>query len=146
MLHWNLTKIDSWKDVCEGHDGQMHAITNGLIMLTMCIDMGEITEKNYLEFFTRIDILQKLRGCLFTTNVYGGTNYGAPPIPMLSSKFDDPTGYVVTVEDIKAHIGLTTNVSTKRRTSFLSRMFRHMLDDAKELEKSKLKKETVPVE
>jgi hypothetical protein len=81
-LHWNLSKIADYEKVCLNADGSVSAKTETIIWATMTVQLGKITESNYQEFFVRLDFGNRLRSW----------------------------GYDLTEEDIKAHIGLTTNV------------------------------------
>lgn len=81
-LNWNLGKIKDWEKVCLNADGSVSARTETIIWATMTVQLGQITEKNWQEFFVRLDFGNRLRSW----------------------------GYTLTEEDIKDHIGLTTNV------------------------------------
>jgi hypothetical protein len=114
-LDWSLKGIKDYKNVCyedvvvppsQGGDGkrtegQMKAVTNAIIWMTMPVGVGTIKEANYREFAYRLEMIQKLRGAL----VVG------------------PEGDVrITPMDVHRHIGLSTNASTKSRSKFLADM------------------------
>jgi hypothetical protein len=119
-LNWNLSKIVDhdtlcWLPAAEGQkdeDRNMSPITNAIIWACMGNDIGTITEANYLEFYARCMMMSKL--------------FGTP-----LCKFEDGKriGIDITVEDVKAHIGLSTNVSTKSRAAFIKRHVEHFLSD-----------------
>ena len=107
-LDYELGQIANYKEVCyTGEPGQrkMSAVTHALIFVTMSVDIGHITEKNYLEFYTRTK---------FVFRLFGSTLYEA----------DEHGGYKerdFTLEEIRAHIGLGTNVHEKSRAHFVKR-------------------------
>ena len=94
-LDYELGNIANYKEVCyTGEPGQrkMSPVTHALIFITMSVDIGRITEKNYLEFYTRAKFVGALHGQSYFT-----------------------------VEEIRAHIGLHTNVADKTRAYFVKR-------------------------
>ena len=102
-LDYELGQIANYKEVCyTGEPGQrkMSPVTHALIFITMSVDIGRITEKNYLEFYSRAKVVAAL---------FGRTLYR------------DRTESDFTVEEIRAHIGLHTNVADKTRSYFVKR-------------------------
>jgi hypothetical protein len=70
-------------------EGKWHPVTDALIWMTMAVGMGEITEKNADKFADRLLAYQALNGACLR----------------------GPDGEVyITSEDVKNHIGLSTNV------------------------------------
>jgi len=96
-LNWALTKVKDKDWVCF-NDGEMKPKTETLIFITMTVGMGNITEKNYKEFYLRLYMYEKLFGTFYTTTL-------------------GPNPY--TEEDIKAHIGLSTNANKMTRQQFV---------------------------
>ena len=103
-LHWNLSGIKDSKDMCwvQDEDGNkddknyyLHPVTNSLIWATLIIGMGSITEKNHKEFHLRCLDLQKADGYQPLTEISDG----------------DGELRTFTYEEVKAHIGLKTNVT-----------------------------------
>ena len=98
-LHWNLKNIKNHEDVCFYTDDSglknMEPLTNQFIWLTMIVDIGEITEENATQFYARVSLLEKLNGAFMWE--------------------EDNTPYFVTYEDVKKHIGLSTNVYGHRK-------------------------------
>lgn len=101
-LNWNGTKVQGWKEI---PDPERDAI----IWLTMAVDIGNITEKNWREFAYRLRIYQELFGAYWTVG-------GKPEF--------------VTDAHVKRMVGLTTNVSDKTRTQWSKRMMEHAFRDA----------------
>ena len=109
-LDFNLTKIKNHKKVCYRPAGsgkhEMEPLTQSIILATMAIGMGEITEKNHEKFHDRIRKFEKVAGCFM--------------------QYRDGTPRQIHYEDIVRHIGLTTNVfpmeSEKRFMSKLGKI------------------------
>lgn len=133
-LDYNLTKIANRKTVCftgGGDNIEMRPVTEAMIFRTMSLDMGEITEKNWKEFMFRSRLYTKVFSAPMTRHDRDGS----------------PEGLDFSPEDIKSHIGLTTNVSTKSRAGFLKRVIRVLEREAErsiawELEKAEIREGT----
>ncbi len=103
-LDWSLTKIENWQKLCwlpdpeNAEETRLNPVTHTLIFRAMTVGMGQITEKNYVEFYLR---------CKLASECFG------QPLQKNGDTFD------VTLEDVKAHIGLSTNVSNTTITSFM---------------------------
>ena len=112
-LNWNVSNIADSEAVCFHHyteDGnparRLSQSTELLIFTTMVVGFGRITENNYQEFYKRVALFERLRGAV---RVKKGD----------SGKFvDDP----YTLEDIRQHIGLTTNVSEEKPAAWRKRI------------------------
>ena len=135
-LHWDLTKVKDThllhnvaaekggeppfpKGSPEDKAGDYQwAITDGLIWMTMGVDMGRITEDNWLEFLTRVRLLEKLQGAFM-------------------HKGDEP--YYFTATDIRRRIGLSTNVATKTLAVWRNRVVKQWTEDKLRALKSDLK-------
>lgn len=117
-LNWSLHNIKNLDEVCyieakedspmEGitkGDTLVSPVTNALIWATMAIDLGRITEKNVMEFWGRLSIFQSWH-------------------PFLNQHMENESGWgprLITLEEVKAHIGLSTNVSDKTRLQWNKR-------------------------
>lgn len=120
-LNWSLTKIKDHKTVCYEYREKsaeygifesgdcMKALTDALIWATMAVDIGEITEKNAEEFHWRVKELEE--------------TYNQPFLRYL-----DDNGEVqkrpITLEEVRAHIGLSTNVMTISRKQWIAKMLK----------------------
>ena len=92
-LSWELTQIEDYESKCwtETEDGKaLNPVTSALIWACVSVDMKEITSNNAEEFYTRYVMLSKARG-----------ERGR-----------------LTMEDVKAHVGLWTNVNTRTQAQF----------------------------
>jgi hypothetical protein len=112
-LNFSYGKVKNYKEVCfeAGEDGKMKGSTNVLIWATMSIGMSSITEKNYVEFWVRFSSAHAV------FNLYHGK--------------------AITLDDIKAHIGLTTNANTYTSTAFMKNMVKNIEREEKRRERDK---------
>lgn len=78
---------------------EMSMITWNL-QFSMCLSLGigEITQKNYEQVFSRITFQEQLNGCVLKV---------------------DGKDYLTTIEDVKNHIGLKVNASLKTPAQFV---------------------------
>jgi len=98
-LHWNIENCSDFAGITA--EGKEWGITNSLIWATMSVDMGEITETNYVEFYARLKAVEATFGAIANS----------------------PDGdYFFTLEDVKKRIGLTTNVSNKTISQFFKKL------------------------
>lgn len=100
-LSFELSNINDYETVCfeETPGGRRKKpVTEALIFHTMGAGIGEITEATLDEFFARVNAREKLHGPMVT-------------MPMVRpGDKTDWVPYFITKEDVKAHIGLATNV------------------------------------
>ena len=121
-LNFNFEEIKNYKELCWVESGETNdageqlmkvaGVTDAIVWATIAIGMGSITEKNYVEFATRMVMWQGVVGTLLycaEADDEGNT--------FLSPK-------TVELEDVVAHIGLKTNASKKTRTQFMKDMER----------------------
>ncbi|USN16714.1 hypothetical protein FANBOY_01070 [Brevundimonas phage vB_BgoS-Fanboy] len=115
-LDWNVAKVANNETVCfriadaddagrgiSKGDKLLQVATEGLIFATMAVGLGRITEANHREFFARLNLHEKLNG---------GMRYGPAP---------DHARILYTLADVRAHIGLTTNVSDETAAKWRAR-------------------------
>ncbi len=130
-LHWDISKIENYKEVCrlppeKGEEvGDLTPVTESLIWATMEIEMGQITEANYVEFWMRLSALDALCegevGRIYDPEKSrGGKKFRMRPI---------------TLEEVRNHIGLGTNVSTKKSSA---EFYKKMLKKAQRVERDRL--------
>lgn len=111
-----LAKADDPTQGIKKGDELMHPVTNALIWGCMGIGIGKITAENYEEWYGRFELQERL----FSRS-------------LLKS---DGTHYVITLADVKAHIGLTTNVFPKRSDAeFLKQLRSTVVEEAVRKEK-----------
>lgn len=113
-LHWNLEGIADYRETCLAvapEDRPMDGITKGdlvitprthaMIFMTMAVGMGSITAKNWRRFYARARIIERLDGAYYRQ---GGEDMHLTPA------------------DVKAYIGLSTNVSTETDAQWFRRV------------------------
>lgn len=115
-LNYDLTKIKDFKAlyICEENEQeecQLNPTTERLIFLSMEVDLGEISEKNVDEWLVRLEMMRMVGW--------------APRTP-------------ITRADIERHIGLRTNVASKTRAGYKTKLAKHIEREAVEkVEKAK---------
>lgn len=100
-LTYDLGSIANYREVCFNPDGSLSAVTQALIFSTIGADIGTVTEQNAAEFFGRLTVLEKIYG---PPLVFPGGERGFSP------------------REVRAHIGLRTNVANKTRGQWQSRV------------------------
>ena len=93
----------------------MASATHALIFLTMSVGMGAITEKNWTEFYARVRAEEKLHGARRTQKLVDGKWVDCP----------------ITAQDVKDHIGLSTNVSRMTEAQWRKSLLERFVRDAK---------------
>ena len=111
-LSYNLMKIKNYEAVCYGADGAVTEITSTLVWLMAVIGMPGITKATAKPVYRRIAMYESLFGSF------------------------RPLGHI-TMEQVLAHVGLTTNVAfetdakwERRITKSFSRVADHSWDVA----------------
>ena len=99
-LNYYYSDVANANKVMFDENDMMYPDTQSIIFTTMAIGLGEITEKNWLEFYARMNILERLHG------------YTSIPL-----------------ERVKEHIGLSTNVNNETRSQWIKRYFTYELND-----------------
>lgn len=99
-LNWHIGNIKDFEKVCLTPEGKVSGKTEYLILATMTVQLGGITEKNWQEFYCRLDFCKRLLG--FLRNI--------------------------TEEDVKSHIGLHTNVSDSSWPKFQKSIVKAWMD------------------
>ncbi len=105
-LNFDLRKCENWEELWmpnpEFPDSDAKVLVpfaNQIILYTMVIDMGSITEENWKQFYQRVYVWQRTCG--------NGAEDG--------SYFPN---YLITMEQVRRMIGLSTNVITKSATAW----------------------------
>lgn len=116
-LNFDLSAVktrlgDRWDEVTTSPDTRhlpegeqkWHPVTDTLIWMTMAIDLGKITEENVDEWCFRVGLINRIAGR-----------------PNLRGSLGD---YTLTRKDIENHIGMHTNVTSSKRSTWLARIFK----------------------
>lgn len=111
-LRWEFTHgvpRDAYppRQVDDAGTQEMNAITYALIIATMAVGLPGITRNNHQEFYARLAVVERV-GSPF---VYGP---------------DGPR--TLTLTDVKAHIGLVTNVPARTRGQWLTGWVSNAMD------------------
>ena len=89
--HYNPDKTES----------DLNVVAKSLVFISMFVGINKITEDNYLEFWRRVDVYQKVYGTMFQISDGDGWN-----------------PYFLTEDDVKNHIGMSTNASPITKQKF----------------------------
>lgn len=120
-LDWNLAEIADADTVCwttasNPYTGKpevvLHPRTETIIWACMSIGLGRITTENALDFYARVSLFERLFGVSRRVFV-DGKHIVAP----------------ITLDDIRAHIGLRTNVSNETHAKWSKRIVALYIDD-----------------
>lgn len=110
-LDWSITDVKNWESISMKEENGIEATkTHALVWATLSVDLPGITAKNAEEFFWRIKVLEQKQGPFIWR--YKGEGEAAT----------EREAYEFTREDIERRVGLSTNVSTKPRTAWVSRI------------------------
>lgn len=114
-LNFDLTKINNGGTVCYEDDGEGNRVhttrTQAMIWMCLHIGIGEITEKNYREYWTRVYAWESALGA----SIRDGQGN---PVPL-------------SLSDVHDYIGLTTNVFPKEsEAKFAAKLWRILKGDA----------------
>ena len=82
----------------------LNPMTSGLVWSMMSVGLGVISEKNVGEFIFRLRLTDKLFGTMLSND--------KGPMP-------------ISDDEVRAHIGLSTNVSDESRTTWVKRTLKH---------------------
>lgn len=96
-LDWYFGKIKNFKQICF-QNKKMNPISHSLIFATMVIGINEITKKNWAKFYARLNFWERVNG------------------PYLLKKGKP---FLISAEEVKRHIGLSTNASVFSDARFL---------------------------
>jgi hypothetical protein len=98
-LNWNIEKCANWKKL---GTKQNWPVTNALIWATMAVQMGEITQRNFEEFYRRLNIIESKNGTFLNR-------------PGADGEYEP---YFITKADVVKRIGLRTNVGITSKSHF----------------------------
>lgn len=114
-LNWNVENVKGYKELCwvsapadaphgEYKKGEdiLNPVTHALIFHTIAIGIGEITEENAREFYVRVHCWEAMKGASLQHR------------EKIDGKDTILQDYI-TEEQVREHIGLTTNVFPKEK-------------------------------
>lgn len=122
-LCWDIRKIKQQDSVCwqpadEDGEQRMTARCEILIWATMALDLGSLTAKNVDEWLVRFRMYEQAFGPL-----------GKITEPDAEGKLAT-TPWRPTRQELERFVGLSTNVATKSRAAFRTRMAKNIETDA----------------
>lgn len=100
-LNWQFTDKERFKGI------KGDPMNDLFIWGCMMVDLGQITEKNAVEWQKRYALYDRLYG------------------PFYYADKERTTSLVPTLEQVKARIGLTTNVTNRTTAQFMSKVWKH---------------------
>lgn len=112
-LNYDLREIKQYKrlfEKTENGNSKMKAVPQTIILSTMSVGMGKITEKNYEKFYNRLHLLETVHGTFFWERKRGRA------IPKY-----------ITKDEVKRMIGLKVNVMDLTPGQFLKRFDKNLL-------------------
>jgi len=109
-----------WWDKEEGCYVRNNHVTDKLVWGSMMIDIGKITEENVWEVYRRYQVWNRLGRCRVYIQSWE-EGYG-----------DDLRERNLTIDDIRSHIGLTTNVGDTSKAKFRNRIATWIMEKADE--------------
>lgn len=122
-LIWDVGNVHNYEDVCfyrateddpsrgvkEGDD-LVNPVTNAIVWASIQVCLGGITEANAEQWFARLRLIETLFGPML---IRGSTHVGPPEI---------------SADEVRAHIGLTVNVTPESDTKWRNRQFKYAMD------------------
>jgi hypothetical protein len=127
-LNWDLTKIENSQELCytEARDDEgevemnpetgepfyrLQPLTEALIFATMTVDLGEITEANYEEFWWRLQLYA------VTTDHHLLIRHATD-----DDGNETTEGYDPTLEEIRQHVGMKVNVCDTTTAKYMTKL------------------------
>jgi hypothetical protein len=126
-LDWDFSNVKDWETLhgglkeekdCTPEELINYHKTVNLAWASMAIDLGDLTELNYIDFYIRVNTFQHLFGCFFHT---------------YNKELDKSEPYYYTLEDIERRIGFTTNVHNKPYSPFYKKISKILQQDREKL-------------
>ena len=123
MFRWNIEKVKDYETACwtKAEDDEygrvrLEVVTEALVNGAGFIGINEITKRNYEKVYMRYEMAR----------------FASEPVAQV---FDPKKGHLVarriTLEEVKAHIGLWTNATRLTDAQYKKRLIEHISDRAK---------------
>lgn len=120
---WNPPPMDNeWQQLDDGSWRRLSPVTKALVFMSMTVELGVLTERNIGEWWARMQVADFLYG-----------------VTLFEFKDGKRVDLPITIEELCAHIGLSTNATTVSRPQWLARVKRNM-DQMVEFAQKKLEK------
>ena len=120
-LDYDFTNVRDWETLhgglkelqdCTAEEALEYHKSSYLAFACMAVEMGQVTEANYQEFWIRLSLYQGMNGSFF--------------------KFNGKEIYY-SLKDVHRRIGYSTNVFTETRTHYLSKIKKLVERDCNEM-------------
>lgn len=122
-IHWNIENCENLPRVENKKGSAVPELTDTLIYATVIVGVNPITEKNYMTMYRRMTALEVISG----RGLISGPKYSAGRGP-------SGDGVGIRPDQIKMHIGLSTNASPLSDAAFRKKLVDIILDDVKNRE------------
>jgi hypothetical protein len=99
-LNYNLSKIDNYEELLN-ESNQIKEPYKTIVLSTMLVGLGEVTDKNYNKFYNRINLIERINGAFLWDS-------------------ETKTPIYIKEDDIKRMIGLKCNVVNESKAKFIS--------------------------
>lgn len=99
-LDFDVSKIENYQELTTAERNgtlRWHPVTEAIVYLSLTVQLQKITKENWRKWFTRARLYEKAFGTMLLSRGTEGEG-------LL------PDALYITPEEVKAHIGLTTNV------------------------------------
>ena len=105
-LDYRFGEIENFKKICF-QKGKMNPLSHALVFATIAVGVNEITKRNWIKFYARLHFWELVHGTYLSKD--------GKPVP-------------ISAEEVKRHIGLSTNASMLSETGFLRNFSRKLKD------------------
>jgi len=105
-LDYRFGEIENFKKICF-QKGKMNPLSHALVFATIAIGVNEITKRNWIKFYARLHFWELVHGTYLSKD-------GKPVL--------------ISAEEVKRHIGLSTNASMLSEAGFLRNFSRKLKD------------------
>lgn len=127
-LNWNIENVRDHMEISPAQESMDEWVNGGegvkthvLILFSMVVGLGGITEKNATEWWARVHLFEKLHGTMMQL---GGEPYNFTP------------------QDIHRRIGLTVNVTPESATQWQKRIFSDVYKNAMQWAEAEFREKT----
>jgi hypothetical protein len=110
-LTYNLRNIDDWENACLEEEECPSALTTVIIHLALIVGVPNITKGTASEFYSRVLLYEKLFGVFMHT--------------------EDGEERGITPDDVRSHVGLTTNASPHTEAAFRKTVWSRYMHEAR---------------
>ena len=103
-LNWSIAEVENYEELLD-ENKCLKAPFEGIVLATIQVGLDEITNKNWEEFYKRINFVEKVTGCYY---------------------YKDGKPLYITQDEIKRLIGMHTNATKKTKTQFLNQFIHYI--------------------